>query len=122
MIIAPVIFMEDPMANSSPDHEHDGHAHDGHEHSHDGLPPHSHGEPTGNAIEKISFTRSQFLRMCLSGIAAAVAVVRSPAAAAQAPIASKPPTDSSDDPVTFNGPSPYRPFRQRKAIPVYEGG
>ena len=80
------------------------HNHD-HEHEHDGLPPHSHdgdhapahghshGEPTGNAIERLSFTRSQFLRMCLSGVAAA-AVVRSPSAAAQAPVASKPRTDS----------------------------
>src|SRR6267142_7213644 len=90
-------------------HDHDGHEHthdehDGHEHTHDGLPPHTHGEPTGNAIEKISFTRSQFLRMCLSGVAAA-AVVRSPGAAAQAPVASKPRTDSYDDRVVFNGPS-----------------
>src|SRR3989454_7099392 len=39
-----------------------------HEHTHDEH--HSHGEPTGNAIEKIGFTRSQFLRMCLAGVAA----------------------------------------------------
>jgi oxalate decarboxylase/phosphoglucose isomerase-like protein (cupin superfamily) len=109
------------MANFDHHHEHDGDAHDGHEHTHDGLPPHSHGEPTGNAIEKISFTRSQFLRMCLSGVAAA-AVVRSPGAAAQAPIASKPRTDSYDDPVAFNGPSAYRRFLQQEGVPVYEGG
>src|ERR1043165_7957818 len=109
------------------DHSHD---HD-HEHEHDGLPPHSHGhghdhghshgEPTGNAIEKISFTRSQFLRMCLSGVAAG-AGVRSPGAAAQAPVSAKPRTDSYDDPVVFNGPSAYRKFLQKEGIPVYEGG
>src|SRR5690348_4657822 len=108
-----------------------GKPHHGNEHTHDGLPPHSHddgvshghshGEPTGNAIEKIAFTRSQFLRMCLSGVAAA-AVVRSPGAAAQAPISSKPRTDSYDDPVVFNGPSAYRQFLKKEGIPVYEGG
>src|ERR671937_181119 len=105
------------MAKPSSHHEHDGlspHSHgDGHAPAHG----HSHGEPTGNAIERISFTRSQFLRMCLAGVAAA-AVVRSPGAAAQAPIASKPRTDSYDDPVTFNGPSAYRQFLKKEGIPV----
>src|SRR5206468_10858779 len=109
-ILAVSSWEEDPMANSNHDHEHDGHAHDGHEHTHDGLPPHSHGEPTGNAIEKIGFTRSQFLRMCLAGVAAGAAVPLGAQAQAQAPKASKPRTDSYDDPVAFNGPSAYRRF------------
>src|SRR5713101_8682493 len=94
------------------------HHHDGHEHTHDEH--HSHGEPTGNAVEKIGFTRSQFLRMCLAGVAAgAVAPAR---AAAQAPTASRPRTDSYDDPLAFNGPSAYRQFLKKEGIPVYEGG
>src|SRR6266566_3214108 len=109
------------MADSSHDHEHDGHSHDGHEHTHDGLPPHSHGEPTGNAIEKIGFTRSQFLRMCLAGVAAG-AVAPSAGAQTQAPRASRPRTDSYDDPLVFNGPSAYRQFLKKEGIPVYEGG
>src|SRR2546425_2735524 len=109
------------MANSNHDHEHDGHAHDGHEHTHDGLPPHSHGEPTGNAIEKIGFTRSQFLRICLAGVAAGAASTGlGPAARAATP--SKPRTDSYDDPVVFNELSPYRQFLKKEGIPVYEGG
>src|SRR5256712_14216216 len=107
------------MANSSHDHERDGHAHD-HEHTHDGLPPHSHGGPTGNAIEKIGFTRSQFLRMCLAGVAAG-AVVPSSGASAQAPAASRPRTSSYDDPIVFNGPSAYRQFLKEAGISVYEG-
>src|SRR5205809_1646141 len=108
-------------------HHHDGHEHthdeqDGHEHTHDGLPPHSHGEPTGNAIEKIGFTRSQFLRLCLAGVAAGAAAPMGAHARAQAPKASRPRTDSYDDPVVFNGPSPYRQFLKREGIPVYEGG
>src|SRR6266568_4364837 len=92
-------------------HHHDSHAHDGHEHAHDehhdhshgagnAVPAHghSHGEPTGNAVEKIGFTRSQFLRMCLAGVAAG-AVAPSPGARAQAPTASRPRTDSYDDPL-----------------------
>src|SRR5881628_1332750 len=119
-------------------HEHthdDEHAHDGHEHTHDehhdhshgpgnaaAAHGHSHGEPTGNAIEKIGFTRSQFLRMCLAGVAAGAAVPMGAQAQAQAPKASKPRTDSYDDPVAFNGPSAYRRFLQKEGIPVYEGG
>src|SRR5256886_9842277 len=57
---------------------------------------HSHGEPTGNAIEKIGFTRSQFLRMCLAGVAAG-AVAPSAGAQTQAPKASRPRTDSYED-------------------------
>src|SRR5258708_39082546 len=78
------------MANSSHDHEHDSHAHDGHEPTHDehghdhfhgagNVAPahgHAHGEPTGKTIEKIGFTRSQFLRMCLTGVAAGAASAR----------------------------------------------
>jgi len=107
------------MSSHDHDHEHDGLPPHSHEHGHDHG--HSHGEPTGNAIEKISFTRSQFLRMCLSGMAAA-ATLRSGGAAAQAPVASKPRTDSYDDPVVFNGPSAYRKFLAKEGIPVYEGG
>src|SRR2546430_9265388 len=108
------------MADSSHHHEHDGRSHHEHEHTHDGLPPHSHGEPTGNTIEKMAFTRSQFLRMCLAGVAAGAAAPLG--AQAQAPKASKPRTDSYDDPVAFNGPSAYRRFLQKEGIPVYEGG
>src|SRR5258708_28245857 len=107
------------MANSNHDHEHGGHAHDGHEHTHDGLAPHSHGQPTGNAIEKIGFTRSQFLRMCLAGVAAGAAVPTGAHAQAQAPKASKPRTDSSDEPGAFNRPSAYRPFLAKDGIPPY---
>ena len=123
------------MANSSHHHEHDGHAHDGHEHMHDEHHDHSHGagnaapahghahgEPTGNSIEKIGFTRSQFLRMCLAGVAAGASVPLGAQAQAQAPKASKPRTDSYDDPVVFNGPSAYQRFLQKEGIPVYEGG
>ncbi len=115
-------------------HEHDDHEYDGHEHTHDehrdhshgagdAAPAHghSHGEPTGNAIEKIGFTRSQFLRLCLAGVAAG-AVAPSPGARAQVPTASRPRTDSYDDPLVFNGPSPYRQFLKKEGIPVYEGG
>src|SRR6266498_5536572 len=110
------------------------HHHDGHEHTHDAhhdhshsprnsasAHGHSHGEPTGNAVEKIGFTRSQFLRMCLAGVAAG-AVAPSSGARAQAPTASRPRTDSYDDPLVFNGPSPYRQFLKKEGIPVYEGG
>src|SRR3979490_3529986 len=108
-------------------HAHDGHEHthdehDGPEHTHDGLPPHTHGEPTGNAIEKISFTRSQFLRLCLAGVAAGAAAPMGAQAQAQAPKASRPRTDSYDDPLAFNGPSAYRQFLKKEGIPVYEGG
>src|SRR5258708_32555085 len=126
--------MEDSMANSSHHHEHDGHAHDGHGHTHDehhdhshgagnsgSAQGHAHGEPTGNAVEKIGFTRSQFLRLCLAGVAAG-AVAPSSGAAAQAPTASRPRTDSYDDPLVFNGLSPYRQFLKKAAIPVYAGG
>src|SRR5712691_12998446 len=115
-------------------HHHDGHAHDGHEHTHDEPQNHSHGpgdaapahghahgEPTGNAIEKIGFTRSQFLRMCLAGVAAG-SVSPSVGAQTQAPKASRPRTDSYDDPLVFNGLSPYRQFLKKEGIPVYEGG
>ena len=102
-------------------HEHDDHEYDGHEHTHDERHDHSHGEPTGNAVEKIGFTRSQFLRLCLAGVAAG-AVAPSPGARAQAPTASRPRTDSYDDPLVFNGPSPYRQFLKKEGIPVYEGG
>src|SRR5207302_5435281 len=101
------------MANSSHLHGHDGDAHDNHEHSHnehhdDGR---AHGEPTGNAVEKIGFTRSQFLRMCLAGVAAGAAAASvGPSARAATPAASKPRTDSYDDPLVFNGLSPYRQF------------
>src|SRR2546422_10665704 len=94
----------------------------GPDHPKQGPPPHSHGEPTGNAIEKIGFTRSQFLRMCLAGVAAGAAVPLGTQAQAQAPKASKPRTDSYDDPVAFNGPSAYPRFLQKEGIPVYEGG
>src|SRR3979490_2922470 len=105
------------MDHSRHHHHHDGHAddghtHDGHEHTHDehhdhshgagnaaAAHGHSHGEPTGNAIEKIGFTRSQFLRVCLAGVAAAGAVGPSLGAPTQAPTASRPRTDSYDDPV-----------------------
>src|SRR2546425_13051778 len=97
------------------------HHHDGHEHTHDEHHGHSHGEPTGNAVEKIGFTRSQFLRMCLAGIAAG-AVAPSVGAQTQAPKASRPRTDSYDDPLVFNGPSAYRQFLKKEGIPVYEGG
>src|SRR3989441_12748408 len=97
------------------------HHHDGHEHTHDEHHGHSHGEPTGNAVEKIGFTRSQFLRLCLAGVAAG-AVAPSSGVAAQAPTASRPRTDSYDDPLVFNGPSPYRQFLKKEGIPVYEGG
>src|SRR5438309_6088362 len=100
-------------------HEHDDHEYDGHEHTHDEH--HSHGGPTGNAIEKIGFTRSQFLRMCLAGVAAG-AVVPSSGASAQAPAASRPRTSSYDDPLVLNGPSAYRQFLKKEGIPVYEGG
>src|SRR6266705_4401721 len=100
-------------------HEHDDHEYDGHEHTHDEH--HTHGEPTGNAIEKIGFTRSQFLRLCLAGVAAG-AVAPSSGARAQAPTASRPRTDSYDDPLVFNGLSPYRQFLKKECIPVYEGG
>src|SRR5438876_2414544 len=118
-------------------HEHahdDEHAHDGHEHTHDEhhdhshgagtaavAQGHSHGEPTGNAVEKIGFTRSQFLRMCLAGVAAG-AVAPSSGTSAQAATASRPRTDSYDDPVVFNELSPYRQFLKKEGIPVYEGG
>src|SRR2546427_6868521 len=115
-------------------HHHHGHAHDDHEHAHDehhdhshspgnsaSAHGHSHGEPTGNAIEKIGFTRSQFLRLCLAGVAAG-AVAPSSGARAQAPTASRPRTDSYDDPLVFNGPSAYRQFLKKEGIPVYEGG
>src|SRR5712671_3996128 len=121
------------MANSSHHHEHDGHAHDHehtrdehHDHSHGAgnsgsAQGHAHGEPTGNTIEKIGFTRSQFLRMCLAGVAAG-AVAPGSGARAQAPTASRPRTDSYDDPLVFNGLSPYRQFLKKEGIPVYEGG
>jgi len=115
-------------------HEHDDHEYDGHEHTHDephdhshgagtaaSAHGHSHGELTGNAIEKIGFTRSQFLRMCLAGVAAG-AVAPSAGAQTQAPKASRPRTDSYDDPLVFNGPSAYRQFLKKEGIPVYEGG
>src|SRR5947208_15034047 len=108
------------MADSSHHHEHDGHSHHEHEHTHDGLPPHSHGEPTGNAIEKISFARSQFLRMCLAGVAAGAAAPVGAQAQAQAPKASKPRTDSYDEPVVFNAPSAHRRFLQKEGSPVEE--
>src|SRR5438045_6728662 len=116
------------MANSSHHREHDGHGHthdEPQDHSHDAghaapARGHAHGEPTGNSIEKIGFTRSQFLRMCLAGVAAGA--VAPTGAAAQAPTVSRPRTDSYDDPVAFNGPSPYRRFVQKEGIPVYEGG
>src|SRR6266436_8334469 len=95
-------------------HEHDDHEYDGHEHTHDEH--HTHGEPTGNAIEKIGFTRSQFLRMCLAGVAAG-AVAPSVGAQTQAPKASRPRTDSYDDPLVFNGPSAYRQFLKKEGIP-----
>src|SRR3989442_10045253 len=110
------------MAKPGHDHEHDGHSHHDHDHTQGGLPPHSHGEPTGNAIEKIGFTRSQLVRMCLAGVAAGAAVPLGTQAQAQAPEASRPRTDSYDDPVIFNGPSAYRRFLQKEGIPVYEGG
>src|SRR2546426_6336898 len=116
------------------DHSRHHHHHDGHEHTHDELNDHyhgagnaapahghSHGEPTGNAIEKIGFTRSQFLRLCLAGVAAG-AVAPSSGVAAQAPTASRPRTDSYDDPLVFNGPTPYRQFLKKEGIPVYQGG
>ena len=106
---------------NQPRHHHDGHDHDGHEHTHDEHHGHTHGEPTGNAIEKIGFTRSQFLRLCLAGVAAG-AVAPSSGVAAQAPTASRPRTDSYDDPLVFNGLSPYRQFLKKEGIPVYEGG
>src|SRR5947208_11921371 len=117
------------MANSGHHHEHDGHGHthdEPQDHSHDAghaapARGHSHGEPTGNAIEKIGFTRSQFLRLCLAGVAAG-AVAPGSGARAQAPTASRPRTDSYDDPLVFNGPSPYRQFLKKEGIPVYEGG
>src|SRR5713101_3910386 len=100
--------------------------HSRHHHHHDAgnaAPAHGHtdGEPTGNAIEKIGFTRSQFLRICLAGVAAG-AVAPSLGASAQAATASKPRTDSYDDPVVFNELSPYRQFLRKEGIPVYEGG
>src|SRR5882672_12290139 len=102
-------------------HHHDGHEHDGHDHTHDEH--HSHGEPTGNAVEKIGFTRSQFLRMCLAGVAAGAATAgMGPSARAAEPSASRPRTDSYDDPLVFNGPSAYRQFLKKEGIPVYEGG
>src|SRR6266850_1247442 len=118
------------MANSSHHHEHDGHEHthdEPQDHSHgpgEGAPGHghAHGEPTGNAIEKISFTRSQFLRLCLAGVAAGAAAPIGAQAQAQAPKASRPRTDPYDDPVVFNGPSAYRQFLKKEGIPVYEGG
>src|SRR3977135_133404 len=124
------------MANSSHHHEHDGHAHDDHQRTHDEHHDHSHGaghaapahghahgEPTGNTIEKIGFTRSQFLRMCLAGVAAGAATAGAgPAARAAEPSASRPRTDSYDDPLVFNGPSAYRQFLKKEGIPVYEGG
>src|SRR5437899_12865602 len=94
--------------NHSKNHHHDGHAH-GHEHTHDEhhdhshgaggaavAQGHSHGEPTGNAVEKIGFTRSQFLRMCLAGVAAG-AVAPSSGTLAQADTASRTMTDIYDD-------------------------
>src|SRR6266516_2651100 len=106
-------------------HRHDGHEHtheEPHDHSHGASAHgHSHGEPTGNAIEKIGFTRSQFLRVCLAGVAAG-AVTPSSGAPVQAPTASRPRTDSYDDPLVFNGLSPYRQFLKKEGIPVYEGG
>jgi oxalate decarboxylase/phosphoglucose isomerase-like protein (cupin superfamily) len=102
-------------------HEHDDHEYDGHDHTHDEH--HSHGEPTGNAVEKIGFTRSQFLRMCLAGVAAGAATAgMGPSARAAEPSASRPRTDSYDDPLVFNGPSAYRQFLKKEGIPVYEGG
>src|SRR2546429_5269125 len=117
------------MANSGHHHEHDGHGHthdEPQDHSHDAghaapARGHAHGEPTGNAIEKIGFTRSQFLRMCLAGVAAGT-VAPSAGAQTQAPRASRPRTDSYDDPLVFTGPSAYRQFLKKEAIPVYEGG
>ncbi|HKA46468.1 MAG TPA: cupin domain-containing protein [Burkholderiales bacterium] len=117
------------MAHSRRHHHHDGHEHthdEHHDHSHGtektSAHGHTHGEPTGDTIEKISFTRSQFLRMCLAGVAAGTAAVSAPAAAAQKPAASRPRTDSYDDPLVFNGPSAYRQFLKKEGIPVYEGG
>src|SRR5437899_9676131 len=119
--------------NHSKNHHHTAHA-EGHEHTHDDhhdhshgaggaavAQGHSHGEPTGNAVEKIGFTRSQFLRMCLAG-GAAGAVAPSSGSSAQAATASRPRTDSYDDPVVFNELSPCRQVIKKEGIPVYEGG
>src|SRR2546422_10973494 len=100
-------------------HKHDDHEYDGHEHTHDEH--HSHGEPTGNAVEKIGFTRSQFLRMCLAGVTAG-GVAPNAGAQTQAPKASRPKTDSDDDPLGFNGRTPYRQLLETEGIPVYEDG
>src|SRR5215471_18606517 len=124
------------MTHSRHPHRHDGHAHDDHEHTHGEHDDHSHSHdagnsasghghahsvPTGNAIEKISFTRSQFLRMCIAGVAAGAASANlGPSARAAPP--SKPRTDSYDDPLVFDGPSAYRQFLRKEGIPVYEGG
>jgi oxalate decarboxylase/phosphoglucose isomerase-like protein (cupin superfamily) len=118
-----------------PKHHHHPH-YDGHEHTHDEDHDHfqiahnaahghghAHGEPTGNAVEKIRFTRSQFLRMCLAGVAAGAAAANvGTSSHAQAARASRPGTDSYDDPFVFNGPSAYRQFLKKEGIPVYEGG
>src|SRR5207245_9061035 len=119
--------------NHSKNHHRDGHAH-GHEHTNDEhhdhshgaggaavAQGHSHGEPTGNAVEKIGFTRSQFLRMCLAGVAAG-AVAPSSGTSAQAATASRPRTDSYDDPVVFNELSTYRQVLKKGGITVYECG
>src|SRR5436189_5619248 len=115
------------MANSSHHREHDGHGHthdEPHDRSHDAghaapAQGHAHGEPTGNSIEKIGFTRSQFLRMCLAGVAAGAATAGlGPEARAATPSAYKPRTDSYDDPLVFNGPSPDRPFLKQEGMPV----
>src|SRR5437763_16637867 len=99
------------MANSGHHHEHDGHGHthdEPQDHSHDAghaapARGHAHDEPTGNSIEKIRFTRSQFLRMCLAGVAAGA--VAPTGAAAQAPTPPRPSTAPYDAPLAFQAPS-----------------
>ena len=61
--------------------------------------------------------------MCLAGVAAGAATAGvGPAARAAIPSTLKPRTDSYDDPLAFNGLSPYRQFLKKEGIPVYEGG
>lgn len=103
-------------------HSH-GDAHREHHHSAASQPPptHTHGEPTGNAIEKVGFTRHQFLRLCLAGVAAGAAASSNPKTA-RAAVVSNPRTASYDDKVVFEELSPYRAFLKKEGIPVYEGG
>ncbi len=95
-------------------HQHD-HGHD-HKTSHHG---HSHGEPTGNLIEEVGFTRHEFLRMVLAGVATGGLYGCS---SGSPTLSATPRSESYEDEVFFHELSPYREFLKKEGIPVYEGG